>query len=250
MKHEPINRVFLDIETAPNIGYFWQAGHEQNINHDCIIKERAVICVCWMRDGEETVHRLLWQKPYDDKALIKALLPVLADADEVVAHNANRFDIPWLRTRALKHGFRFPEVKVVDTLRIAWGKFRFNSSRLDYLAKFLGVGAKGASGWKLWEGAIQGDEKALNALVDYCAQDVRVLAKVYAKLAPHVRPATHAGVFDKKPAWSCPHCGTTQVKKTKTRVTPTGSLRHQFVCAKGHYYTVSNAAFKGYKPSS
>lgn len=247
---QKFRRAIIDIETAPNIGFFWGAGHDQNIPYENILVERQVICVCWKWHGEEKVHRISWDKDQNDRGVIKAVLGVLARADEVVAHNGARFDIPWLRSRALYHGFRnFPEVKVVDTLRLAWGKFRFNSNRLDYLAKFLKVGGKTATGFNLWKAVVGGNDRdALVRMVDYCANDVEVLERVYDKLAPYAKPASHSGVAQGKPVWSCPHCGSTNVKKNKTRITPSGTLQHVMVCKDcGSYYTLSNTAFKRYE---
>ena len=40
-------RLYLDIETSPNIGMFWESGYKKNISYDNIIKERAIICICY-----------------------------------------------------------------------------------------------------------------------------------------------------------------------------------------------------------
>ena len=40
-----IKRLFFDIETSPNIGYFWRAGYKLNIGADNIIEERKIICI-------------------------------------------------------------------------------------------------------------------------------------------------------------------------------------------------------------
>ena len=44
------------IETSPNIGMFWTAGYRQTISPDNIIKERAIICICYKWADEEQVH--------------------------------------------------------------------------------------------------------------------------------------------------------------------------------------------------
>jgi DNA polymerase III epsilon subunit-like protein len=75
--------------------------------------------------------------------MIKAFLKVMAQADEIVAHNGDRFDLKWLRTRALLHGLDvMPSPKTIDTLKWAKRYFNFNSNKLDYIAKYLGVGQK------------------------------------------------------------------------------------------------------------
>jgi hypothetical protein len=49
MPPDGFKRLFYDIETSPNIGFFWSSSYKANIPHDNIIKERAVICICWLQ---------------------------------------------------------------------------------------------------------------------------------------------------------------------------------------------------------
>ena len=48
-----MKRLFWDIETSANIGWFWQASRKQFIGPDNIIQERAIICICWKWEGKE-----------------------------------------------------------------------------------------------------------------------------------------------------------------------------------------------------
>jgi len=66
-----IKRLFFDIETSPNIGLFWTAGYKLNIGHDNIIKERAIICICYKWAGEKEVHSLTWDNKQNDKSLLE-----------------------------------------------------------------------------------------------------------------------------------------------------------------------------------
>ena len=55
-----IKRLFFDIETSPNIGLFWTSGYKLNISHDSIIKERAIICICYKWAGDDKIYSLQW----------------------------------------------------------------------------------------------------------------------------------------------------------------------------------------------
>ena len=70
-------RLFYDIETSPNIGLFWSASWKANIPHDNIIKERAVICVCYKWERQKTVHAIKWDESQCDKSLLEELMVVL-----------------------------------------------------------------------------------------------------------------------------------------------------------------------------
>jgi len=86
-------RLFFDIETSFNIGIFWRSGYNLTIQPDDIIKERAIICVSWKWEGKDEVHNLTWDKNQCDKKLLKDFVKILNQADEIVAHNGDRFDI-------------------------------------------------------------------------------------------------------------------------------------------------------------
>jgi len=138
-----IKRLFFDIETSPNIGLFWTAGYKQNISHENIIKERAIICICYKWAGEDEVHSLTWDKNQNDKKLLEQFIKILNDANEIIGHNGDRFDLPWIRTRCLYHRIPiFPNYTTLDTLKNSRSKFKFNSNKLDYIASFLGLGKK------------------------------------------------------------------------------------------------------------
>ena len=80
-----VKRLFWDIETSPNIGFFWRASEKTFIPYDNIIREGAVICICYKWEGESKVHSLTW-KDGDDREAVKAFLKVARTADEMVAH--------------------------------------------------------------------------------------------------------------------------------------------------------------------
>jgi hypothetical protein len=69
-----IKRLFFDIETSPNIGLFWTAGYKQTISPDNIIKERAIICICYKWAGEKEVYSLTWDSKQDDKKILEKFI--------------------------------------------------------------------------------------------------------------------------------------------------------------------------------
>lgn len=239
-------RLFLDLEVSPNIGYFWQSGYDLKIPYHNIKVERAIICACYKWADESKVKFLTWEKG-DDKAMLKALAPVLADADEVVTHNGDRFDLPWVRTRALFHKVRIDDrFASCDTLKVARHKYKFNSNRLDYLGRFLGLGTKIHNPPDLWDRVMQGEKKALADMVTYCKQDVLLLEAVHGKLMDFAKPPTHVGVATGGDRLSCPYCGSMNCKVQQTRVTAAGTVRRKMECRScGHFFTVADGVYRG-----
>lgn len=248
-----INRMFCDIETSPNIGLFWTAGWKQQISYDNIITERAVMCICWKWEGSSKVQHLQWQggisDPECDKSMLNAFIEELDKADEVVAHNGDRFDIPWLRTRCLYHNLSPWEVKSVDTLQWARRKFKFNSNRLDYIGSFLSLGGKIKTDYGLWKDIVLRDcPKAMDKMVRYCKRDVKLLEEVYHKLADYQKPKTHIGVLNGEGKWSSPYTGGTNVYSHGKRVTAAGTVQRRMKCRDTNRpYMISDTAFKEYQ---
>jgi uncharacterized protein YprB with RNaseH-like and TPR domain len=234
-------RLFFDIEVSPNVGIFWTAGFKQTISYESILKERAIICICYKWEGEKTVYSLTWDKKQCDKKLLQQFVKIAEEADELIGHNGDRFDITWIRTRCVFHKIPVtPFLKTIDTLKIAKRLFRFNSNRLDYLGKFLGMGCKITTGYGLWKKVLDKDDKALKEMVTYCKGDVNLLEGVFQRLANYEKPKTHYGVMNGRKKSSCPECGSDDTKIALTRVSAAGVKRVQLQCKKcGKYHTVS-----------
>lgn len=244
-----MRRLYLDIETSPLLVCSWGVGRKINIAHDNVVQERQVICICWKFDGESKVHSLQWENG-SDKDMLKAIVPVLAEADEIVGHNLKRFDLPWIKARCAFHRIATePKYTVVDTLLIARRDYRFVSNRLDYLGKFLGVGGKIKTEFGLWKAVtLDKSESALRKMVRYCKSDVLILESVHHKLAIDTVVKTHAGVLGGGEKWSCPRCESEKVRINKTKVTAAGTRQTQFQCIPcGGYFSVNDKTRKDYE---
>lgn len=253
MQKPKLRRLFWDIETSPNVVLSWRVGRKLTIDQDNILTERAIICIGWKWEGEKQAHCLTWDNTQSDRDMLAAFLAVAAEADELVAHNGDRFDMGWFRTRCLFHGFKtLPDYKTIDTL--AWSKrlFLFNSNKLDYIARFLGLGCKIKTEFGLWKEVVFGATPAIRSaalarMVRYCKHDVFLLEKVWDKLRHAAPVKTNKAVFEGKAAWACPHCGGSHVRKSKTRVSGTGAVKHQMLCTScDSYYTLGSPKFVAY----
>lgn len=228
--NKPLKVLIYDIETSPNIGWFWKSGFKQQIGTNQIIKERAIICVSYRWKGEETVYSLTWDKNQCDKFLIQQFIQVLNEADLICAHNGDNFDIKWLRTRALIHGLHktmLPNYKQFDTLKVAKSKLYLNSNRLDYISKILGFEGKIQTTPDLWNKVvILNDREALKEMVKYCDEDVRQLEKVYNELQYLDNPKYHVGVQNGETKQTSPITGTYNIEHVKTVTTNSGTKKH------------------------
>jgi len=242
--------LIYDIETSPNLGWFWRAGYKLNITPGQITKERAIICVSYKWLGEDEVYNLAWDKNQDDKFLIEQFVEVLNEADLIVAHNGDRFDIKWLKTRALFHRIpMLPNYKSFDTLKVAKSKLNFNSNRLDYIAKFLGHEGKNSTSIDLWlDIMFKKCKVAMNTMLEYCDEDVRQLEKVYNELRYLDNPRLHEGVMQGKTKATSPVSGSTDIKWIKSITTNRGTIKHIMQdLDTDRFFEMSNNNYNKYK---
>lgn len=200
----------LDIETAPMMGDVWSLW-QQNIGLNQLYKDWYILSwsAKWL-DGKQVFYADQSKAEHleDDSEILRKLWVLLDQADVVIAHNGDRFDIPKINARLIKAGLLPPSpYRKIDTLKIAKAKFKFTSNRLAYLARYLGVDAKDEHrefpGHALWVETRKGNPKAWKAMRNYNIQDILVLEKVYHKLRPwdskHPNLGVEGGV--------CPVCG-------------------------------------------
>jgi len=221
--------LFYDIETSWNEGWFWRPGRKVSLTHSQITKERAVICVSYKWAGEDEVYTLTWDKNQDDKFLISQFIDVLNEADMIVAHNGNSFDLRWIRGRAAYHRIpMLPRYKQFDTMRVAMSKFNFNSYALAYIAKFFGIeDGKIQTRPQLWDDVcLYNDRNALIEMIEYCERDVEVLEKVYDVIKYYDNPHLHAGVLNGEIKATSPITGGVEIKHIKSIVTTAGTVKH------------------------
>lgn len=253
VSEKPFRRMFFDIETSPCLGTFWKPGFKVKLDYKNVLKDAAVIGVSWKWEEEDQVYNLRWKNdsPYewDDKEMLKEFVKELNKADEVVAHNGDRFDIKWLRTRCLYHGIEFPVViKSLDTLPKVKYYFRFPTNRLNDIGEYLGIGEKLDTNYGLWRDVcIDNDKKALDYMMEYCDRDVVLLEDIYHYIQSYIDTNTHVGVHQGKEKWSCPSCGSENVDYVKPVITKAGTIQRIMRCNDcGTTYKISNTAYKQY----
>ncbi len=251
-----IKRLFLDIETCPCIGSFWRPGYKINLSHENIEVQARIITAAYKWQDEKRVSALIWdegkgkQGPFgafsqSDGQIIETIIPVMNEADEIVAHFGDGFDIPWLRTRAMFHGIITPLWKTVDTKFWSAKYFVLPSNKLDAITKYLGIGTKIRTDYDLWRDiTFRNDADALSKMVRYNKHDVELLESVFERLRMYGPPHTHVGVLNDLPKWTCPRCGSAHVKRVHVMASTTGMIKHQMLCLdNGGYYTINNAAY-------
>lgn len=212
----------LDIETAPILAHIWQMwsevrGIDQLLSNWYILSWSAK----WLGDTAITTKSLRQYPKYrpgseDDKALLQDMHSLLCEAEYVIAHNGDRFDIKKMNTRFLLNGMEPPTpYRSIDTLKIAKRVFSFTSNKLDYLSRVLLNDRKVKhDGIELWQKVLTGDPVAWTTMEEYNEYDVDLLERVYLKLRAwdHLHP--NMNLTTTQDNMACTVCGSDNVKPT------------------------------------
>lgn len=226
--------LLLDIETAPNIAYVWGAW-KQNIGTNQW-KERGHLmsfAAKWLNQPEIIYEE---SRKASDKKIVKSLFKLLDEADIVVAHNGDRFDLPTILGRGLVAGFTPPSpYHTIDTCRIARRRFRFNTNSLANLAEELNLASKKSShakfpGFELWLECLRNNDEAWEEMKKYNIEDVIVLEELYLQFLPYIdnHPNVVQHVHDDE--IHCPKCGSTNIQFRGYYYTKMGLCYRRFVC--------------------
>lgn len=228
--------LILDIETAPIRGYVWDVWN-QNIQPSQIISDW--FCFTWAAKWlfEKKVYsaRLSGKEAIkqDDKRIIGGIWHLLNEADVVIAHNGDKFDIPRINTRFIKNNFHPPApYQSIDTLKTIRKQFAFAHNKLDFVNQILNLPRKKKNdGQELWNKCYLGDEKSLREMEKYNVQDVRILEDTYLRIRPWIKPHPNCGLFilDEK-NFRCPSCGSANLVDLNKMYYTTVNAYEQFRC--------------------
>lgn len=238
--------LLLDIETAPNMAYVWGLW-QQNVGINQI--EQAGYVLCWAAKwlGDETMMFDSLKKSGNDR-MLKRIHKLLGEADAVVHYNGVKFDIPTLNKEFIKAELTPPApYKHIDLLLHCRRIFRFESNKLDYVARALGLGKKVKhEGFELWVQCMAGDREAWKRMEEYNRHDVTLLEALYEKVRPWINAHPNRSVYGE--GLVCPNCGHDKVQARGYLVSKATKFR-RFQCnGCGHWFRDS-ARVKGLAPT-
>ena len=214
---EPLQILLFDLETAPLLAHVWRPD-DAYIPHERMIHDSFLLCwgAKW-RHQKTVMTGVLTPKEavaQDDTRIVKELADLIREADIVVAHNADRFDVPMFNNRLLLLGLEpLGPVRTLDTLTLARKNFRLSHNSLDYLGQALGLGSKVKTDFALWRRCYQGELSALERMRAYNRRDVVLLGQVFERLLPYVKNLPRLVEGSHRGEMSCPSCGSGDVIK-------------------------------------
>ena len=233
------NVLVIDIETSPNLAWSYQL-FDTTISPDMIVQPSRVLCFAanWYPAKRVDVYC-----EWDDDGhagMVAAAWDLLDRADICVGYNQQGFDLKHLNREFALAGLGPPSpYQNIDLLKVVRQQFKFPSNRLGQIGQSLDIGAKlDTGGWKLWQGVLDGDEKARKKFARYNKQDVRLTSDLLATLANSgwIKGLPHAGLWSGDMA-ACYACGSPDLIPYGIAYTKTA--KHlRLACACGAYNKV------------
>lgn len=237
IKHFP-KILLIDIETSPFRAWVWGL-YKQRISHNSIFKTNGKMenwfviswAAKWLYD-ENVMSDIVTPKEAkkrDDNRIMGSIWKLLDEADIVIAHNGDRFDIRKLNARFIDNGFMPPSpYKTIDTLKVARREFAFTSYKQDYLTKHFQLEQKLSTEFDLWIDCMNGIQERLDEMLEYNRHDVLGLEEVYLKFRPYIKNHPNLGVLMDEDV--CPNCGSEHLEETDSVYFTTANKFPVFRC--------------------
>jgi len=231
----PAKILLFDLETSPMEVYSWGLW-KQLIQPHQVIKDWSVLTwsAKWLfADGIMSMA----VSPQDarnrtDKEIMEKLHGLMNEADIIVAHNANKFDVKRMNSRFIQNGMLPPSpYRVIDTLACVKRVFGFSSNKLDYVNQLLGIQQKMShEGFNMWKKAVNGTDEdsfeALGTMMDYCNVDVLALEELYVTIRPWIKSHPNVNLYQdykgKDDTIRCAHCASDDIIWSGKYYTPAG----------------------------
>jgi hypothetical protein len=223
----------FDIETSPMESYHWGLW-DQNISLGQIIEDWTVLSwsAKWLGDDPSKTMYMDTRKEKDvrnDKKILQGIWKLLDEADFVLGHNSNSFDVKKLNARFLLHGIKPPSsYRRFDTKQLAKKHFNLTSNKLEYITnqlctKYVKLKHGKFPGFSLWKECMKGNKEAWKEMEEYNKYDVLSLEEAFLKILPWESANIFEHYYDSE--IDICTCGSIDFKKKGFRYTNTGKFQ-------------------------
>ncbi len=141
-----------------------------------------LLCYCIKEAGSDKIYESvvtpkdITHNTMPDKKVVQQCVKDLSNFDLIYGYYSTKFDLPFVRTRAVSMGIDFPvygTLKHKDVYYIIKNKFKLHRNRLEVACnELLGASHKTHFDGNMWRRAVQGDKVALSYILHHCRQDV------------------------------------------------------------------------------
>lgn len=146
----------------------------------------------------------------NDKRIMESLWDLIDQADILVGHNIQGFDIQKMNSRFVVNGMMPPSsCQYIDTLYQSRRNFAFSRNDLDYLCGQFKLGERKADngGMSRWMKCMLGDPESLTEMEKYNRQDISASEELYLAMLPWMKGHPNLALYMENKADACHRCG-------------------------------------------
>ena len=146
--------------------------------------EFGLVMVGCVKDRGGATQTFVAHGDTEERSCVLGIRDALESADFVVTWYGTKFDVPYLNTRLQILNERpIERIRHIDLYYTSRFRLRLQSNRLANVGlSLLGRDDKTVIVPGIWRRALQGDQEALDYIVDHCQRDVKILEDVFNKL--------------------------------------------------------------------
>lgn len=205
--------LLFDIEVSRDIveGY----GNKWEFKVVKTVRPQELMCYAYKWLGSNKINYVSRHCFDDYSTFVQSLRDLLDEADIVIAHNGNGFDIKMMNRFFVKESLSPPSpFKSIDTLRVARSTFKFQSNSLNDLCEYLDIGVKNKVGYAELEDDFLNKctPKVERLMKQYNIQDVVLLEELYLRILPFIKNHPNLGDITQRNL-ICPKCGSIHLEK-------------------------------------
>lgn len=120
-----------------------------------------------------------------DKRITQELIDTLYEYDIIMTYYGTKFDVPFMRSRALANNLEFPPYNILkhkDVYYMVRRLLKLHRNTLDAATNFLGIKGKDHVIGDIWMKARVGDKASLDYVLEHNLKDCAILESLYDKL--------------------------------------------------------------------
>lgn len=232
---QKLSVLVFDLETAPGEAYMFSP-KMRYIPH-YMVKHLPFVTMwsaAWLHGGKvmsdcATPSEINMR---DDSRVVQSMADLMREADIVLAHNGDNFDVPWIRGRCWINDLEpLGPIASIDTKKLSARDFAMPHNNLDALIQAKLGTSKIKTDFSWWKDIIElqdeAKEKALRRMLRYCKKDTKELRDLFKTMIPHVHRLPR--LVDSTDAYICPTCGSDKIQKRGKKRTKAYTYQ-QFYC--------------------
>lgn len=120
-----------------------------------------------------------------DKRITQSFIDALQTFSIIIGYYSDRFDMPYMRAKALHYGLEFPgygDIYHWDLYYTVRNKLKLSRNSLDNACSYLGIVGKTPIDKQIWREAKYGDQKAISEVLRHNVADVEITEALHNKL--------------------------------------------------------------------